>query len=770
MKRESDIRRPLAQPVSRIVCGLLAGTAVTALSLSATMQVAQAAGAGAQGAAVEQLADADTVLDFAIAPQALPAALDRFAERAGLSLAYKTGDLSDLTSPGVSGRMSTAVALQQLLTGTGIVFEFTDADTVLLIQTGGGASDGAPVDRIVVVGSYGVGDHLGAADQAGSLSVTREDLERRNPQTAKDVFAGESEVSVGGAIRSSQKIYVNGIEETNLAVTIDGARQNNKVFHHNGTNLIDPSLLKGVRVDPGVAPADAGPGALGGAIVFETVDVDDVLAPDRSFGGFATGSFDTNSGTFTNGTSGYGRAGGFEVLGYFNWGLGGEYSNGKGDVVPGTETDFRSVLAKGAYETEDGEHRFELSVENLHDQAARPFRANIGSIDGVGNPLTRTYEMERRNIVFNYNSPQAEGLWDPKVVIGYGQTDVNVPEPYGSEGRSSSFSGKIENDFNFEGFGFGDTITVGVDYYDDRAIYDDPSGDDMRETARNLGGYAQARLQPLEPLRLSFGLRADQQWFEGIDGTEIDHAGLSGNVSAAFDVTSFLTLHAGYSNVFGGIALAENYIMNPGWDYSDGIDPVRSQNYTAGFDVYYEGFTLDGGVFLSDFKDARDPTYGGGPGLTVDFETKGFNIGAGYNWGPGFVRVSYTDSQIELDGDPADSDTSQYLGAPLGRIIAVEAVHSFTDIGVTVGGSVDAALDNDDTEDAGYEPLDGYEVLNLFAEYRPDFAEFLTLRVEANNIFDANYADRATYGQEFATVEPLREAGRSFLFVVRAKF
>ena len=54
-----------------------------------------------------------------------------------------------------------------------------------------------------------------------------------------------------------------------LAVTVDGAAQNNKVFHHNGTTLIDPSLLKAVRVDAGVAPADAGFAALTGSIVYE---------------------------------------------------------------------------------------------------------------------------------------------------------------------------------------------------------------------------------------------------------------------------------------------------------------------------------------------------------------------------------------------------------------------------------------------------------------------------------------------------------------------
>lgn len=716
----------------------------------------------------QELAAADTLLNFAIPAQSLATALKSFSEQAGISFAYKTGDISALKSLGVSGELTTSAGLQQLLSGTGISFEFTASNTVVLMKTANGDTNAELLDTIQVEGASGIGDHTGAADKANSIYIERDDLERRNPQTVKQVFAGESAVSVGGAIRSSQKLYVNGVEETNLAVTINGARQNNKVFHHSGTNLIEPSLLKGVRVDPGVAPADAGPAALGGAIAYETVDVGDILPADRSVGGFATGSFDTNSGTFTNGVSGYGRTGGFEALGYFKWGIGGEYENGDGDTVPGTETDLRSFLGKGGYETDSG-HRFEISAEHLRDRAARPFRANIGDLTNRIEPDTRKYDTERQNLVFNYNKPNAEGFWDPTAVLGYGVTELRVPVPFGSEGETSSLSGKFENAFNFEGFGFSDSITLGTDFYHDRAKYDDPSTK-VSERATNAGLYAQARLQPIEPLRLSFGLRGDHQWFEGVDGSEINDAGVSGNVSGAYDVTDFLTLKAGYSQVWGGVSLAENFILNPDWSYEGDIKPVRSENFTAGFEVFHEGFSFDAGIFRSDFKNARDPSFGGGPGLTSDFKTRGFNLGAGYNWDAGFVRVSYTDSEIKVDGGASDSDVTQYFGAPLGRIFAVETLHHFENTGVTIGGSIDAALVNTDTADAGGEKLDSYEVLGLFAEYQPDFAEYLTLRVEANNILDEDYSDRATYGQDFANVEPLREPGRSFLFLVRAEF
>lgn len=175
--------------------------------------------------------------------------------------------------------MTPEAALRQLLAGTGYTFRLDGNGAVILEQPLPGRSQATTLEPVMVQGAAPLDRHAGAADRSNSIAITAADLDRRNPTTLKGVFAGEATVSVGGAQPLSQKVYVQGVEETNLAVSIDGARQNNKVFHHSGTNLIDPALLKRARVDPGVAPADAGPGALGGAIAYETVDVADVLAP-----------------------------------------------------------------------------------------------------------------------------------------------------------------------------------------------------------------------------------------------------------------------------------------------------------------------------------------------------------------------------------------------------------------------------------------------------------------------------------------------------------
>lgn len=754
----------MSHEVSRPPLPAASGASLAALAIAGALLATPAAAQTAGGQA--EPAQAAAVRTFAIPPQPLADALTLFGQQAGVQVTARGDAVRDVRSPGVDGAMSVDQALGRLLAGTGLGYRIAPGGTVTVEAVAPAAEDGAILlDPIRVEGTADARGMARGADAAATIAVGPAELERRNPGKMQDVFAGESGISVGGAVPLGQKVYVNGIEETNLAVRIDGARQNNKVFHHTGTNLIDPSLLKAVRVDPGVAPADAGPGALGGAITYETVDVDDLLAPGRVLGGFVTGSYATNGDTVTAGASAYGRSNGLELLGYVNRAVGDSYEGGNGQTVEGTAADLVSGLAKLAYESPGG-HRFEAAAERVKDDTNRPYRANIGRLPNRPDPVVRAYDMDRRTVSFTYATPDAVGLIDPEVVLAYSETELGIPEPFGSIGTTSSASGRIANTFNLSPV---DSITAGIDFYDDEAHYEDLTAV-MAEKARNVGAFAQARLQPIAPLDLSFGLRGDHQWFEGVNGTEIENAGLSGNVSAAYRLTDIVTLTAGYSNVWGGIALAENYILNDRWTYDPDMESVRAQNYTAGIETDWRGLSFGARVFRSDFADARDESFRGGPSLTTDFETRGYTLSAGYRWATGFVTASFTDSEIEVAGRAPDTDVTQYLGAPLGKIIAVEAAHRFDSVGVSVGGVVQAALENTDTEEAGGRALPAYEVVDLYVEYEPAMLEAVTLRLEANNVFDETYADRATYGQDFATVEPLREPGRSFLLKAKATF
>lgn len=796
---------------------LLGGASVLAAALAA----------GALPAAAEPAYPA--VHSFDIPSKPLLAALADFTATTGVQVIRPGSQKIVGAAPAVVGRQDTESALRKLLKGSGLDFRPAGPRTVTLervgeLQTVQFESDQSlePIDVL--------GQNVRRSDGGdGRFDVTAEDLERKQPNDIRDVFAGEPGIQIGGSIPLSQKVYVHGVEENNLAVSIDGAAQNNKVFHHNATTVIDPSLLKAARVDAGVAPADAGFGALAGSIAYETKDVADLLGPDvapvpglitkdgaapaeaKNWGGFSKSTFNTNGNVFGQNVGVYGRSNGFEALGFFNIARGGKYEAGNGDKVLGTATKLTSGLGKLAYEAESGD-RFEISHERVYDDAFRPYRANAGgiTIPNRKEPKIRPYDLKRQNTVFTYSDTSPEGWWDPRIVLSYSKTRVEVPTyewdgvtftPDGRRlfeyarqamGKTDTYGAKAENKFAFDK----GTVVAGVDFRRDRAEIDyDPisaasealAGD---ETSTVAGVFAQARLEPIERARLSFGGRGDYQWFRGANdsrGADKSHGGVSGNVSGEYDLISeHLTAKAGYSHVWAGVPLAENFILNSLWDYrgdGDRLKAVTSDNATAGLVARYGGFTVEGSVFRTAIDNARlakfydDPdTYGLGATATRDMVSKGFELGAGYAWETGFAKVKWAHIDVKIDGEWADSDTGNYIAAPVGDIITITAAHTFAAWNVTIGGDLELApkykkTGRDPDTGAQYPDYKAYQVFNAFVEWKPQTAGFeTTLRVDVKNLFDESYGSRASYGSEFGNVTPLFEPGRSVILSAAVKF
>lgn len=60
--------------------------------------------------------------------------------------------------------------------------------------------------------------------------------------------------------------------------------------------------------------------------------------------------------------------------------------------------------------------------------------------------------------------------------------------------------------------------------------------------------------------------------------------------------------------------------------------------------------------------------------------------------------------------------------------------------------------------------------VNAYLEWTPPSKPDFTLRLEALNIFDENYTDRAAFGQDFDGVNPHYDPGRSFRLTATARF
>lgn len=651
-------------------------------------------------------------------------------------------------------------AVTQLMCGTALL---------VCTATGALAQDVLSLDPIEVRRVDPLGD---AADHANSVYVSEAELDRAAMGDLKDLFAGVSSVSVGGAIPVAQKIFVNGVDMLNLAVTVDGVSQNNRTFHHVSANAFDPGLMKSVRVDPGVAGADAGPNAVAGAVVMETVDVADFLDDGDNFGGQARLSYSDNGETAAASTIVAARKDGFEALGYFKYAAGDNYTDGNGDEEFGTETDLQSMLVKTAYESDAG-HRFEFSAQQMNDAGLRNKQANFGY---TGRDFV-VYDTQRTIVSLQYENVHGGGMWDPSASIGFSENQVDAPITEDSHGTSSTLNAKVQNMFHFSDV---TTLTVGADFIQQTNSYNTgTSGFETQEEKTNLGLFAQLRMEPTEQLKLSAGVRADWQDFTGAyDDYEDSVSGLSGNASVAYEITPGLTLNAGYASVFGGIQLEDNYQfwdrvsytnssgLDYLWDYAD-LQSSRAENFVMGVDYTTGNWALGADVFKTHINHARIDDG------TLDFESRGFNLRSTYDWGDGFARFSFTRSEGKINGELVESYYLIDYGTPLGDILALEVQHELPNANLLIGGSIDAALSYNTGVD-GTATTPAYTVVSVFAEYTPPSMNNLTIRGEINNLFDAYYADRATYGSDYgdlyASVETLDEPGRTLSLVATFDF
>ncbi len=607
-------------------------------------------------------------------------------------------------------------------------------------------------------------ESIGAADKSSSIYVSEAELERARMGDVKDLFAGIASVSVGGGIPIAQKIFVNGVDMLNLGITVDGVSQNNRVFHHVSANAFDPGLMKTVRVDPGVATADAGPNALAGAVTMETVDAADILEDGDNFGGNIRLSYSDNGDTFTKALTLAGREGGFEYLLYGKAADGDSYEDGSGTVFTGTGAALRAGLVKLAYEGDAG-HRLEFSAQQMQDNEMRAWRPNFGSTS------TTLYEYNTQRSVYalNYEYTQGSAFWNPEIALGFSETIVDRPEYYASNGDSNTYSLKFQNTVYLNDV---DTLVFGLDAQERSGTYTGIAGGSdttpvgpITETSQNVGVFAQLRMEPTDRLSLSTGLRADAQKFTGTDGSVIENTGISANASLEYALTDTLSLRAGYSTVFGGLQIEDNFVYDVGFDYS-ALSATRSQNLVVGLDWEYGNATLGGDVFITQIDDVREVS------SSYDYESRGFNLYGTYGWDTGFARMTFSHSEGTRDGEVVSSYGILDSGAPLGSVLAFEVQQELPNLNLVVGGGLDVAFDYDSGADEYSDiiALPGYEVVNVFAEYRPPNLDNWVIRAEINNLFDETYADRATYGADYDGFSVINEPGRTVSLIATATF
>lgn len=634
--------------------------------------------------------------------------------------------------------------------------------------------------------------------KGNDVTISKEDIQRSGAVNSQGLFAGETTVRAGGTSPANTKVYVNGIEETMLNVQIDGARQPQRSgFHHNNNSVVDPEMLKGVAVDGGVAAADAGPHALGGAIRYTTSDVDDLLSSGKNIGAFAKLVYDTNSKTFMKSGAVYGKGGGFEVLSYGKWADGDDYKDGAGNTVEGTDIGLTNYLGKLAYQSLDG-HRFTLSAEHIQDEGIRPFRANLAYVPDFQLPFSEN-ESARDTYTFNYSTKKPTDFFDPKLTFYYNKntlirphmenpptfTTPFVPPPFNGlqclpgvttfvcvafgKTEIESTGSKAQNTFSM---GPG-KLTAGLDYYQEKTSVDHGGGTAvLSEEASDFGIYAQYRFEPFKGLHMSAGSRFDWHSLDAADRSTHETSGASPNISAEVDLFSGLTAKVFFGRTFGGIPIYETILIKDTSPiYSTDLKAQTSQQMKLGLAYENSGFSVEGTYFKTSIFDPvspnLDPVVNEG-----DLVTKGFNLSASYKVRGNRLTAKFQHTDTEFAGT-ALSTTQWYYGTPQGDMLTLSGHYEFQGTGFAVGFLSLFAFEYDRLENvlsrgAAIGVLDAYDVHNIYAQWSPQFAENLTFRVDVLNLFDEDYVERSTAVNP--SFESLRSPGRSVMFTGKVKY
>lgn len=610
-----------------------------------------------------------------------------------------------------------------------------------------------------------------------SKTVTdQETIDREQPLTLKDLFKGAPEVQVTSGSTAAQKFYLHGIDQSKLNVTIDGVPQRAAVWHHNGNLSLDPMFLEQVEVDPGVSPADAGPGGLGGAVRFKTKSAQSLLLPGQTVGGTVSASYSSNAATLRSTAAGYGVMQGFDFLGMGSWAKGDNYQTGHGDEELGTKTNLKSGLVKLGH-VSDGGHRVQASAEHVVDDAVRRLRPNMGVVGNPTGRLFNTNKATRTSLAADYSLTKPTEWLAPEVSVYFNRAGLDRPNDskrttaYGAFNSDvETYGMKAQNSFALPIGKF----TVGVDYrHDDVFIERFHFPTNAQEKVSNLGGFGQFRLAPLTDLTVSTGLRVDHQTYKAVDGKEFTKTGISPNLSADYKITSALTVFAGAAHTWGGLELAETGLFHAAnYRYDPNLKATTAQTLRGGLRYEAGGLSLEAALFQTIIENPVDYNFTTSTRVNgKTLKTRGFDLSAGYAWENARIGAKYTHNDVTYGGRMAlPSDYNN--GLSVGDLISLNAAYLYEPWRLSVGGSTDIALRVDDADltKAGFKPLKSYTVVNAFVEWQPlaDTPHW-TLRLDATNLLDAAYSSRSTYSSTPA-IAPVLAEGRSVMISTAIKF
>ncbi|WP_157314751.1 TonB-dependent receptor domain-containing protein [Chitinibacter sp. GC72] len=603
-------------------------------------------------------------------------------------------------------------------------------------------------------------------------TLLRHALIGQQAQDLSDVFRSDAEISVGGGGNPiAQKMYIRSMEESLLNLSVDGAQINSKVYHHQTALILDPQLIKRVEVEKGTASASAGPGALGGAIRYETVSTLDMLRPGQQVGGSVTASMFSNEG-WRSSANVYGKVGKVDALLAATTMRTQDYQAGNGNTVASSATEQANYLAKLGMQLSE-QQRLVASFQRSSDEGVRTARANMV---GFAHPVLPNdaipQSLDRDTATLNYQAQQLGWIDALNATVYRSQVDSERTNKKGRNwGETLTTTGA---DLQLKQALGEHLLKYGVNWREEKSAAQritNPYGltGNGRENLRVWGGYVEGELN-FNTLTLTGGVRYDDYQYTDNHLQQFASGGVSPSVGLRWQASDALQLRAGYAKALRGVGLKEAFMLDIAqWKNQPNIKAEEADNAELGFAYRQGGLSVSGNVyrqaidnFITTFScaSARGGCRGNLGKATID----GYELAAGYQWGDLTLGLSVADSRPELDGRKF-SDADLGLGTRTGRTWVSKVAYQLPAQRVELGwlGRF--------VESMRYLPVGaqleqtkaGYGVHDVFISWKPLAKDTLRLNLTVKNLFDQHYYDQATYayngwqGKVLGYAEPGRD-------------
>ncbi|WP_032092344.1 MULTISPECIES: TonB-dependent receptor domain-containing protein [Pasteurellaceae] len=607
----------------------------------------------------------------------------------------------------------------------------------------------------------------------------------RQATKMSDVLRGVPGVNVNGARSVVERYNIRGVSEEYLTVTVDGARQNGYAFHHAGNYGIDPEILKRVDIDVGSNSVATGAGSLGGSIKFETVDAADLLEEGRNVGAKLKYAYGSNGNSQQGMATLYGRSGGLDLLGYFNYRHQENGKDGNG-LENANKGHLQNYLFKAKYNI-DKDQWIKLSAERYTNTALSCFRANFGSCLGdvpqEGQPGYRADNHSKAyagltrktyNLGYAYN-PSENGWVNLKANLY--NTETEMSSMGAPQSKVRTVGGTLSNTAEFDLGITHHAVLFGGEYYSTKALALGSAINSYTAKTDSASVYLEDTIA-LGDLLIIPGIRYDHYKADLATDFDKTYHRWSKALGLKYSLTDDLVLFANYTELFKGPDAGEIYLRGTR-AYSPTLEAIRGDNKEAGFNfakdnvlTANDGFSITAKYFHTNYDNLNKNTdQGGFSGYQSVGEVvlKGVETAAKYRIDNTSFHVSYARARSKQKADhyAAFPDTGDRYTLGISQYIPTAQVELGWNTMWVRGLNMFTQLGGRGTPiRPGYLYKESYSVSNVYVTWAPEQVKGLELTAGIDNVFNKAYKDQSTQYYSSADLDP----GRNYKLSVSYKF